>query len=119
MGPALFASLALLAATPAALATACEGKDGWNVPAPPALIHGRTFYVGTCGLTSLLITSPQGHILIDGGTPQAAPLIAALAPITPPASSGLGGVVVFVHIPVDYTIDTPQKCPLCRMVSAF
>ena len=77
MGLALFASLALLAATPAALATACEGKDGWNVPAPPALIHGRTFYVGTCGLTSLLITSPQGHILIDGGTPQAAPLIAA------------------------------------------
>ena len=78
----MFASLTLLAAssaalTPTALAQACEGKDGWNTPAPPARIHGSTYYVGTCGLTSLLITSPQGHILIDGATPEAAPLIAA------------------------------------------
>ena len=78
----MFASLVLLAAAPAsftltALAQACEGKDGWNTPAPPARIYGSTYYVGTCGLISLLITSPQGHVLIDGATPEAAPLIAA------------------------------------------
>jgi metallo-beta-lactamase class B len=32
--------------------------------------------VGTAGLGSVLITSKQGHILIDGGLPQTAPLIA-------------------------------------------
>jgi metallo-beta-lactamase class B len=32
--------------------------------------------VGTCGIVSLLITSADGHILIDGATEEAAPLIA-------------------------------------------
>jgi metallo-beta-lactamase class B len=27
--------------------------------------------VGTCGISALLVTSPQGHVLIDGATPQA------------------------------------------------
>ena len=32
--------------------------------------------VGTCGIVSLLVTSPKGHILIDGATAEAAPFIA-------------------------------------------
>jgi metallo-beta-lactamase class B len=40
-------------------------------------VHGDTWYVGTAGLGAILITSKQGHILIDGGLPQSAPLIAA------------------------------------------
>ncbi len=63
--------------TPAALAAACAGKDGWTDPAPPAQIHGNTWYVGTCGITALLVTSPRGHVLVDGGMPDAAPLVAA------------------------------------------
>jgi metallo-beta-lactamase class B len=59
------------------LAAACEGRDGWSDPAPPARIVGNVYYVGTCGITSLLITSPAGHILIDGATAEAAPHIAA------------------------------------------
>ncbi len=59
------------------LATACAGRDGWSDPAPPARITGNVYYVGTCGITALLVTSRQGHILIDGGPPDAAPLIAA------------------------------------------
>ena len=59
------------------LATACAGRDGWSDPAPPARIFGNTYYVGTCGITALLVTSPQGHVLIDGGTAEAAPAIAA------------------------------------------
>jgi metallo-beta-lactamase class B len=40
-------------------------------------LSGETWYVGTKGLGAILITSKQGHILIDGGLPQSAPLIAA------------------------------------------
>lgn len=61
----------------AALAQACEGHDGWSDPAPPARIHGNTYYVGTCGISAILITGTRGHILIDGATAEAAPQIAA------------------------------------------
>jgi metallo-beta-lactamase class B len=58
------------------LAQKCEGRDGWSDPAPPAHIYGNVFMVGTCGITVLLITSKQGHILIDGATQDAAASIA-------------------------------------------
>lgn len=61
----------------AALAAVCTGRSGWSDPAPPARIFGNVHYVGTCGITALLITSPRGHILIDGATAEAAPHIAA------------------------------------------
>lgn len=78
----LAASLAAIlqapaAAGPAALANACEGRDGWSDPAPPARLHGDTYYVGTCGISAILIASPAGHVLIDGATDAAAPHIAA------------------------------------------
>ncbi len=40
-------------------------------------IYGNTYYVGTHGLSSVLITSGTGHVLIDGALPESAPLIAA------------------------------------------
>ena len=49
----------------------------WNEPATPFRIYGNTWYVGTCGLSSILITSVQGHVLIDGDTELAPPLIEA------------------------------------------
>jgi len=61
----------------AELATACAGRDGWSDPAPPARIFANVYYVGTCGIAAVLITSPKGHILIDGATAEAAPNIAA------------------------------------------
>src|ERR1700712_1027962 len=64
-------------APPADLATACNGRDGWADPAPPARIFGDTWFVGTCGISVVLITSDEGHILIDGGPVAAAPLVAA------------------------------------------
>jgi metallo-beta-lactamase class B len=60
-----------------ALAAACAGRDGWSDPAPPARIAGNIFYVGTCGISAVLIASPGGHVLIDGATAEAAPHIAA------------------------------------------
>ncbi len=60
----------------ATLASQCEGRDGWGDPAPPAHIFANVYMVGTCGIVSLLVTSPKGHILIDGATAEAAPFIA-------------------------------------------
>jgi metallo-beta-lactamase class B len=60
-----------------ALSTATLAQDNWNVPQTPFRIFGDTYYVGTAGLSSILITSPAGHILIDGALPDSAPLIEA------------------------------------------
>ena len=60
-----------------ALAKACEGRDGWGDPAPPARIFGNSYYVGTCGITVLLVTGPDGHVLIDGAVAETVPSILA------------------------------------------
>jgi metallo-beta-lactamase class B len=52
-------------------------QQNWNTPHEPFRIFGNTYYVGTAGLSSILIASDAGHILIDGGTPESAPLIVA------------------------------------------
>src|SRR6266498_1242490 len=59
---------AVNAVAPNILAESCGGKNGWEDPAPPVHVHGDTYYVGSCGISSLHIVSPAGHILIDGGT---------------------------------------------------
>jgi len=55
----------------------CASCAEWNTPQEPFKIFGNTYYVGPHGLSSVLITSPAGHILIDGGLPESAPLIVA------------------------------------------
>jgi metallo-beta-lactamase class B len=40
-------------------------------------VFGNTWYVGTCGISALLITGEDGHVLIDGATPAAGPMIVA------------------------------------------
>ena len=54
----------------------CAGKQGWSDPAPPIRIFANVYDVGTCGVVVLLIIGPDGHILIDGATAQAAPGVA-------------------------------------------
>ncbi len=55
----------------------CTHCKEWNVPHKPFKIYGNTYYVGTAELSALLVTSPEGHILLDGALPQSAPLIEA------------------------------------------
>lgn len=55
----------------------CPSCAGWNSPQRPVHLFGNTYYVGTRGLGSVLIASPEGHVLIDGGLPDSAPLILA------------------------------------------
>ncbi len=62
---------------PVSPATPCHAEAKWTQPAAPLHIYGNTWYVGTCGLSSILVTSDQGHVLIDGDVEEAAPLIEA------------------------------------------
>lgn len=55
----------------------CTDDAGWNDPATPRHIHGDTYFVGTCGITALLVTSPEGHVLLDAGTERAATQVLA------------------------------------------
>jgi metallo-beta-lactamase class B len=55
----------------------CPSCPGWNGPQRPVHLFGNTYYVGTRGLASVLVASADGHVLIDGGLPDSAPLILA------------------------------------------
>ena len=57
--------------------TPCPQCTEWNQPQTPFRIFGNTYFVGTHGLSSLLITSDAGHVLIDGALPESARQIAA------------------------------------------
>jgi metallo-beta-lactamase class B len=59
-----------------AAAIDCENCAAWNQEQAPFRIFGNTYYVGVRGLSAVLITSRDGHVLIDGDLPQSAPLIA-------------------------------------------
>lgn len=48
----------------------CSRCAEWNTPQKPFQIFGNTYYVGPHGLSSLLITSSAGHVLIDGALPE-------------------------------------------------
>lgn len=80
---ALAATTASIPAQPADVEAArtimaqCEGKDDFSAPAPPARIFGNVWYVGSCTVSVLLITGPEGHILIDAGMEDAVPDVLA------------------------------------------
>lgn len=73
---------AALLATPAMAAddvdhVHCDNCEEWNQLQPPFNIFGNTWYVGTSGLSSILITGNAGHVLLDGALPQSAVQIQA------------------------------------------
>lgn len=49
----------------------------WNNAYAPFAVIGNIYYVGTETVSSFLITTPEGHILIDGVLPQTVPQIVA------------------------------------------
>jgi len=55
---------------------ACDACETWGQPREPFKVYGNTWYVGG-GLSSILITSDKGHVLIDGGLTQTASQVAA------------------------------------------
>jgi metallo-beta-lactamase class B len=66
----LFASVILFACTLPA-----QNSADWTTPFPPHHIIANVYYVGSKGLASYLITTPQGHILINGSMDANVPLI--------------------------------------------
>ena len=55
----------------------CDACAEWNAPQEPFRVFGNTYYVGTAGLGAVLVTSAAGHVLLDGGLAQSAPLVDA------------------------------------------
>lgn len=60
----------------AAAATTCSADASWDDPAAPRHLFGNTWYVGTCGVSAILVTSRRGHILLDGTTAESAQRVA-------------------------------------------
>jgi metallo-beta-lactamase class B len=47
----------------------------WTEPFPPHKVAGNLYYVGSKGLASYLITTPEGHILINSSLEESVPMI--------------------------------------------
>ena len=58
-------------------AAALSAQSDWNEPFPPHRIADHLYYVGSKGLSTYLITTPQGHILINSSFERTVPIIRA------------------------------------------
>jgi metallo-beta-lactamase class B len=84
MRSTLFAILTLLVASLSAQSLSGSTPQGqytkatpeWNQPVKPFRIIGNIYYVGASEVSSFLITTPNGHILLDSGFAETVPLIA-------------------------------------------
>jgi metallo-beta-lactamase class B len=72
--PALAALACALSCAPS---PAADDSSAWNRPTKPFRVVGPVHFVGTNELGAYLVATPAGHVLIDGGLPQSAPLIEA------------------------------------------
>jgi len=69
--------LKVLIAALCIVATAAHADPAeWDAPQKPFALYGNTYYVGTAGISAVLITSPEGHILIDGTGAKGAGIVA-------------------------------------------
>lgn len=72
----VLAPAALLAvAAPAAGQDAGSVRAEWNQRVDPYRIAGNVYHVGVKEIATYLIATPQGHILVDGGYEETAPII--------------------------------------------
>ena len=56
-------------------AQADETSRSWNQPVKPFRIAGNLYYVGASDISSFLIVTPKGHILLDSGFVETVPQI--------------------------------------------
>ncbi|HWY48901.1 MAG TPA: subclass B3 metallo-beta-lactamase [Bryobacteraceae bacterium] len=54
-----------------------NGQTDWNKPFPPHKVIANVYFVGTAELGSFLITTPEGHILINSDFETTVPVIRA------------------------------------------
>ena len=72
---AVFVAVFPALAVPAGLMAQAQPAE-WSQEQTPFRIFGNSYYVGTRGLSVILITSERGHVLIDGALPESAAMIA-------------------------------------------
>jgi len=60
-----------------AAGSAAQNSSSWTEPFPAHRIAGNLYYAGSRGLASYLITTPEGHILINSSLESSVPLIEA------------------------------------------
>lgn len=70
-------SICLLLAFGGAYLHAQTSQDAFNKPFPPYKVIGNIYFVGTENLGSFLITTPEGHILINSDFESTVPQIRA------------------------------------------
>jgi metallo-beta-lactamase class B len=77
----LAALAAALAAAPLGAQPAARGTRGmdptWLEPIPAFRVADNLYYVGSRGLASYLVATPQGHVLINSSLEESVPLIRA------------------------------------------
>jgi metallo-beta-lactamase class B len=54
-----------------------QANSDWNEPFPPHRVIGNVYFVGTRGLASYLITTPEGSILVNSSLESSVPMIRA------------------------------------------
>jgi metallo-beta-lactamase class B len=69
------ASFLLILILSLSASAAAPNSSDWTEPFPPHHIAGNIYYVGTRGLASFLITTPDGHILINSDLESTIPII--------------------------------------------
>lgn len=71
----LLAAGVLFTLTSFALGQSDPVSREWNKPVSPFRVIGNIYYVGASEVTSFLIATPEGQILLDGGFEETAPII--------------------------------------------
>ena len=74
---ASFVCMLLATVAGAVRAQTKEQLAEWNTPVEPFRVIGNVYYVGASDVTSFLIVTPAGDIVLDGGLAQTAPQIEA------------------------------------------
>ena len=67
--------LILAAAVLAAAPSPASSQNGWDDPFPAHQVMDNLYFVGTGGLGTFLVTTPEGHILINTDFERTIPLI--------------------------------------------
>src|SRR5450755_3408530 len=57
------------------MATVAQGPADWHEPFPAHKVVGNVYYVGSKDLATYLITTSEGHLLINSGFDRTVPLI--------------------------------------------
>jgi metallo-beta-lactamase class B len=76
-GSLTFISILLIVLAVVIVASRTPAQNDWSEPFPAFQVVGNVYYVGSKGLANYLVTTPQGHILINSDFEVNVPLIRA------------------------------------------